>query len=103
MHATLTRFDCNFRPDSTGVLRITALASDVNSAPKDWVAAISSIPEISNRMLQLFNTSYGGRPGRIASIQHAVVVLGFNTVKTLASRLVLPSTRPSADYSSASM
>ena len=94
MHATLTRFDCNFRPDSTGVLRITALASDVNSAPKDWVAAISSIPEISNRMLQLFNTSYGGRPGRIASIQHAVVVLGFNTVKALASRMVLPSTRP---------
>ena len=94
MNAALTRFDCDFRPDSTGVLRIAVLARDVNSAPKEWVAAISSIPEISNWMLQFFNTSYGGRPGRIASIQHAVVMLGFNTVKTLASRLVLPSTRP---------
>ena len=94
MTATLTRFDCHFRPDSTGVLRIAALATDVNSAPKEWVAAISSIPEISHWMLQFFNTSYAGLSGRIASIQHAVVVLGFNTVKTLASRLVLPSTRP---------
>ena len=92
MNATLTRFDCNFRPDATGVIRIAALANDLNSSPKDWVAALSSVPELSGRMLQVFNASYGGLPGRIASIQHAIVVLGFNTVKTLASRLVLPST-----------
>ena len=89
MNASLTRFDCSFRPDSTGVMRIAALANDVNSAPKDWVAAISSIPEISGWMVQFFNTRYTGLPGHIASIQHAVVVLGFNTVKTLAARLML--------------
>ncbi len=93
MTATLPQFDCKFQPDSTGVLRITALASDLNSAPKDWVAAITSIPEISNWMLQFLNTRYGALPGRIASIQQAVAVLGFNTVKTLASRLVLSGAR----------
>lgn len=90
MTTSLTHLDCHFQPDSTGALRIAALAGDLNSAPKDWVAAITSIPEISNWMLQFLNTRYGALPGRIASIQQAVVVLGFNTVKTLASRLVLP-------------
>ena len=92
MNAALTHFDCNFRPDATGVLRVAALANDLNSSPKDWVAALSSAQDLSGRMLQVFNASYGGLSGRIASIQHAIVVLGFNTVKTLASRLVLPST-----------
>ena len=91
MYAALKRFDCYFRPDSTGVMRIAALAKDMNSSPKDWIAALSGAPELNGRMLRVFNASYGGLPGRIASIQHAIVLLGFNTVKTLASRLVLAS------------
>ena len=92
MSVAQTRSACARQTDAIGVQRIAALASDLNSSPKEWVAAISSIPEISIRMLQVLNASYGGLPGRIASVQHAIVVLGFNTVKTLASRLALAST-----------
>lgn len=45
-------------------------------------------------MLQVFNASDGGLPGCIASIQRAIVLLGFNTVKTLAARLAPASGMP---------
>jgi HD-like signal output (HDOD) protein len=41
----------------------------------------------------LVNSRYGGLAGRIVSIHQAIVLLGFNTVKNLASRLVLGSPR----------
>ncbi|MCY7306038.1 MAG: HDOD domain-containing protein [Rhodoferax sp.] len=71
--------------------RIAALASDANSSPKDWVAVLGSLPDVSHRMLQIINASYSALPSRIASIHQAVVYLGFYTVKTLAMRLALHS------------
>ena len=60
MNAALTHFDCNFRPDATGVLRVAALANDLNSSPKDWVAALSSVPDLSGRMLAGFQCELWG-------------------------------------------
>ena len=76
---------------SAAMQRIAALASDVDSSPKDWVAVLRSVPEVSNHMLQIINASYSGLPNRIASIHQAIVYLGFYTVRTLAMRLALHS------------
>ena len=77
------------QPAQSHLQRIAALASDVNSSPKDWVSVLGCIPDLSGRILQIVNASYGGLHGRIATIHQAIVHLGFNTVKNLASRLVL--------------
>ena len=69
--------------------RIAALACDLNSSPKDWVSVLKCIPELSGRILQVVNASYGCLPGHIATINQAIALLGFNTVKNLASRLAL--------------
>jgi HD-like signal output (HDOD) protein len=82
-------FDADTSP--AALERIAALASDLDSAPKEWVAALGLIPAVSARMLQVINAAYAQLPGRIVSIHHAIVFLGFNTVKNLASRLVLPA------------
>ena len=71
------------------IQRIAALACDLNSSPKDWVSVLTCIPELSVRILQVVNASYGSLPGHIATINQAIVLLGFNTVKNLASRLAL--------------
>ena len=71
------------------IQRIAALACDLNSSPKDWVSVLKCIPELSVRILQVVNASYGCLPGHIATINQAIVLLGFNTVKNLASRLAV--------------
>ncbi len=76
--------------------RIATLARDLNSSPKDWVLALSSIPGLSSHILQVLNHSYACLPRRIVSIHQAIVLLGFNTVKQLASRLLFGSSRASA-------
>lgn len=79
----------------TQLERIAALARDLNSSPKDWVLALVGIPGLSSHILQVLNNSYAGLPGRIASIHQAIVLLGFNTVKQLASRLLFGGSRAS--------
>jgi HD-like signal output (HDOD) protein len=91
MHASFSHDLLDADTTPAALERIAVLASDLDSAPKDWVAALGMIPAVSARMLQVFNTAYAHLPRRIVSIHQAIALLGFNTVKTLASRLVLPA------------
>lgn len=69
-------------PDS--VRKILALTQDINCTPKDLVQVIGTDPVVTVRILRVVNSSYYSLPKKISSIDHAVVYLGFNTIKNLA-------------------
>ena len=55
----------------------TASAADINNVIRTDIA-------LSTRILKLVNSSFYGFPRKISSITHAVVILGFNTVRNVA-------------------
>ncbi len=65
------------------VTRITELVQD----PKSNAAAIGKViaqdSGLTSRVLRLVNSAYYGFPKQISSIQHAVMILGFTTIKGL--------------------
>lgn len=66
------------------VQKILALTRDVNCAPKDLVQVIEKDPVVTVKVLRVVNSAYYSLPTQISSINHAVVYLGFNTIKNLA-------------------
>ena len=66
------------------VQRILELTRDVNSTPKDLVDVIDKDPVVTVKILKVVNSAYYSLPRQITSIGHAVVYLGFNTIKNLA-------------------
>lgn len=66
------------------VKRILALTRDVNCSPKDLVRVIDKDPVITVKVLRVVNSAYYSLSKQITSIDHAVVFLGFNTIKNLA-------------------
>jgi len=66
------------------VQKILELTRDVNSTPKDLVEVIDKDPVVTVKTLKVVNSAYYSLPKQITSIGHAVVYLGFNTIKNLA-------------------
>lgn len=66
------------------VQRILELTRDVNSTPKELVDVIDKDPVVTVKVLKVVNSAYYSLPKQITSIGHAVVYLGFNTIKNLA-------------------
>ena len=66
------------------VQRILELTRDVNSTPKELVEVIDKDPVVTVKILKVVNSAYYSLPKQITSIAHAVVYLGFNTIKNLA-------------------
>jgi putative nucleotidyltransferase with HDIG domain len=66
------------------VQKILELTRDVNSTPKDLVEVIDKDPVVTVKILKVVNSAYYSLPKQITSIGHAVVYLGFNTIKNLA-------------------
>lgn len=52
--------------------------------PKDLVQVIDKDPVVTVKILKVVNSAYYSLPKQITSINHAVVYLGFNTIKNLA-------------------
>jgi putative nucleotidyltransferase with HDIG domain len=67
----------------TVVARITELVEDPRSSAADINELIAKDVALSSRILKLVNSSFYGFPRKISTITHAVVILGFNTVRTL--------------------
>ncbi|MDY0274481.1 MAG: HDOD domain-containing protein [Desulfomicrobium sp.] len=69
-------------PTLPGVLhKVTALVSDPDSSIDQISKAISKDQVLSAKVLKMVNSPIYGFPGRIGSIQHALVLLGFNVIK----------------------
>lgn len=54
-----------------------------NSSAAELSAVISRDPGLTSRVLRLVNSAYYGFPKQISSIQHAVMILGFTTMRGL--------------------
>ncbi len=66
------------------VQAILDLTRDVNCTPKDLVQVIDKDPVVTVKILKVVNSAYYSLPKQVTSINHAVVFLGFNTIKNLA-------------------
>jgi putative nucleotidyltransferase with HDIG domain len=79
------------------VQRILELTRDVNSSPKDLVEVIDKDPVVTVKILKVVNSAYYSLPKQITSIGHAVVYLGFNTIKNLALSIAAIGMLPKAN------
>jgi len=66
------------------VQKILELTREVNCTPKDLVQVIDKDPVVTVKILKVVNSAYYSLPKQITSVNHAVVYLGFNTIKNLA-------------------
>lgn len=80
---------------------ILALTQDVSCSPKDLVQIIEKDPIVTVKVLRVVNSAYYCLPNPISSIDHAVVFLGFNTIKNLAlsiSSICMAPSNPMARF-----
>ncbi|MEI7474630.1 MAG: HDOD domain-containing protein [bacterium] len=65
------------------VTRVMELVQDPNSSAAQLSRVISHDPGLTSRVLRLVNSAYYGFPKQISSIQHAIMILGFTTMRGL--------------------
>ncbi len=63
--------------------RINALLSNPRTTSSEVGVAISTDQAIAAKIIRLVNSALYGFPGRISTISHAIVILGFATVKSI--------------------
>jgi HD-like signal output (HDOD) protein len=68
----------------TAALRIIEVVNDISCSPKDLMDVIKVDPVLTGRILNLVNSSYFSMPQRITSLNRALILLGFNTIKNIA-------------------
>jgi HD-like signal output (HDOD) protein len=76
------------------VQNILKLARDSTSSPRDLVEVIQRDPIVTIKVLRVVNSAYYSLPRQMTSIDHAVVFLGFNTIKNLALGIAAVSLVP---------
>ncbi|MDX8396820.1 MAG: HDOD domain-containing protein [Mariprofundaceae bacterium] len=81
-------------PFPKSVHRIIELSADINCSPKDLVQVIEHDPVITMKMLKLVNSAFFSLAKSIASVRHALVYLGLNTVKNLALSIATVDSLP---------
>ncbi len=71
-------------PSSPAVVSLVmGMTSDLNTDVREISKALSSDPAMAARALKLSNSPFYGRPTDISSVEEAVLVLGFFTVRSL--------------------
>ncbi len=69
-------------PTLPGVLsKMTAMIHDPETSTVELGSVISRDQVLAAKVLKLINSSFYGFPGRISSVSHALVLLGFNVIK----------------------
>lgn len=66
------------------IVRIIQLTEDVNSTVHDIEKTVLEDQSLTTRILRMANSAYYGYPRRISTISEATVLLGFQTVKSIA-------------------
>lgn len=67
------------------LLRIWDLTTNAESSADDLARALSADPGLTGSVLRLANSAYLGFPRKVSTVTQAVVVLGFETVRNLAT------------------
>lgn len=76
------------------VHQIMSMTADINCSPKDLVKVIESDPIMTMKILKLVNSAFFSLSRNVASVQHALVYLGLNTVKNLAISIATVDSLP---------
>jgi putative nucleotidyltransferase with HDIG domain len=69
------------------VIRVMQTINDPTTSATDLNRLISTDQSLAAKILRLVNSSYYGFPRKITTITHAIVILGFSTVRNLATSL----------------
>ena len=72
-------------PARAAALRVVQIVDDPDSGANDVATAASVDAALTARMLRMANSAYYGLSGRVASTTFAVTVIGFQTVRSLAT------------------
>lgn len=70
---------------STTAMRLLTTLQDPRCGPAEVAAVLETDPALAVRVLHLANTPFYGLARRVGSVQHAVSVLGFTTVRAIAA------------------
>lgn len=70
-------------------IKLLKLTRDDTSAAGDLVRLIETDPAITAKILRIVNSAAYGLPRKIASVKHAIVLLGFAAIRSLAMDVVL--------------
>ena len=62
---------------------INQMILNPRTSAKEVSQIISSDPALTSKVLRVVNSSFYGFPNRITTITHAIVILGFNTIKSI--------------------
>jgi len=65
------------------LITINKLLANPRTSANEVGAAISSDQVIAAKVLKLVNSAFYGFPGKVNTITHAIVILGFSTVKNI--------------------
>lgn len=63
--------------------RITSLMQNPKTSAEEVGKAITRDQSLASKVLKLVNSAFYGFPGKISTITHAVVILGFATIKNI--------------------
>lgn len=63
--------------------KINRMMLNPRTSAKEVAQLISSDPSITSKVLRVVNSSFYGFPRRITTISHAIVILGFNAIKSI--------------------
>jgi HD-like signal output (HDOD) protein len=62
---------------------INQMILNPRTSAKEVAQVIASDPALTSKVLRVVNSSFYGFPNRITTITHAIVILGFNTIKSI--------------------
>lgn len=63
--------------------KLTRLLQNPKTSAEEVGKAITTDQALASKVLKLVNSAFYGFPGRISTITHAIVILGFSTVKNV--------------------
>ncbi|MFW5784832.1 MAG: HDOD domain-containing protein [Chitinispirillaceae bacterium] len=65
------------------IVKITELLQNPSTSAEEVGRAIKTDQALTSKVLKLVNSAFYGFPGKIGTITHAIVILGFSTVKNI--------------------
>lgn len=66
---------------STVAMKLSRLLMDINISAKDVAEVIQYDQAIVTKLLKMVNSAFFGFSNKVSSVQHALMLLGFNTVR----------------------
>lgn len=73
----------NLPPFPAIVTRLIKVVNSPDSSADDAASLIEKDPALTSKMIRLANSAFYGIPRSISSVSSAVVILGFNTIRSL--------------------